>query len=127
MSRWINQNLNPKGRQIGDCTVRAIAKATGQTWDETYIGLAAEGFNIKDMPSSNSVWGRYLQRHGFRRFAAPDRCPECYTVEEFCADHPYGTYVLALQSHVVAAIDGRFFDSWPSGQEAVIFYWERID
>lgn len=26
-------NPNPEGKQVGDCTVRAIAKATGKSWD----------------------------------------------------------------------------------------------
>lgn len=124
---WVKENLNPKGKQIGDCTVRAIAKATGQTWDEVYTGLALQGFKQKDMPSSNSVWGKYLHENGFHRFAISDSCPDCYTVEQFCIDHPRGTYVLALQSHVVAAIDGCSFDTWDSSQEPIIFYWERTE
>ena len=32
-------NPNPMARSVGDCTVRAISKATGQDWEETYIGL----------------------------------------------------------------------------------------
>ena len=32
-------NPNPAGLKVGDCTVRAIAKGTGKSWDEVYIGL----------------------------------------------------------------------------------------
>lgn len=124
---WVKENLNPLGKQIGDCTVRAIAKAMRKPWDDVYVGLATEGFKAKDMPSSNSVWGRYLKNNGFKRYTVPDSCPDCYTVEQFCLDHPKGTYVLALQSHVVCSIDGRFIDSWDSGQEPLVFYWERTD
>ena len=35
-------NPNPVGRSVGDCTVRAIAKALDQTWEETYVGLALD-------------------------------------------------------------------------------------
>lgn len=123
MARWINENLNPRGKHVGDCVVRAIAKATGQSWDDTYTALCLQGYQDKDLLSSNSVWGRYLQSIGFQRRIAPDAC----TVEQFCADHPSGTYVLALQSHVVAAISGCYIDSWDSGQEPLIYYWERHD
>ena len=125
MAQWIKKNLNPMGKQIGDCTVRAIAKAMGRPWDDVYVGLAAEGFRCKDMPSSNTVWGTYLKNNGFKRYTIPDRCPDCYTVAQFCEEHPQGTYVLALQSHVVAAIDGQYIDSWDSGQEPLVYYWER--
>ena len=32
-------NPNPAGQKVGDCTVRAIAKATGKSWDEVYKGM----------------------------------------------------------------------------------------
>ena len=60
-------NENPAGRNVGDCTVRAISKALGQSWDATYWNLCIEGNLLKDMPSSNAVWGAYLRRQGFER------------------------------------------------------------
>lgn len=27
-------NPNPAGARVGDCTVRALCKATGKSWDE---------------------------------------------------------------------------------------------
>ncbi len=60
-------NPNPQGRVVGDCTVRAISKALGQSWEQTYIGLCLQGFLMGDMPSSNAVWGAYLRSKGFRR------------------------------------------------------------
>lgn len=125
--RWVNENLNPLGKQVGDCTVRAIAKATGKTWEEVYLGLSVEGYGMKDLPSSNAVWSKYLKRLGYKRRIMPDTCPDCYTVEAFCEDHPDGTYILALPSHVVCSIDGKYIDSWDSGQESIIFYWERSE
>lgn len=125
MSRWVNKNLNPRGKHVGDCVVRSVAKACRKTWDEAYTALTVQGFADKDLPSSNLVWGNYLKSEGFKRYAVPDTCPDCYTVEQFCEEHPAGTYVLALQSHVVVAVDGQYWDSWDSGQEPLIYYWER--
>lgn len=120
-------NLNPFGRQVGDCTVRAIARATGKGWEETYIGLCLQGLMLGDMPSANSVWSAYLRQNGFIRNVVPNTCPDCYTVSEFAADHPHGMYVLALSSHVVCVEDGTYFDSWDSGNEIPLFYWEKED
>lgn len=47
------------------------------------------------------------------------------TVAEFCREHPQGLYVLVCDGHVVTAVDGEYWDSWDSGDEAVIYYWER--
>lgn len=120
-------NANPMALRVGDCTVRAISKALGQSWDETYIGLCVAGLEQCDMPSANAVWGRYLKRHGYTRRALPDTCPDCYTVEAFTQEHPEGTFILALPSHVVAVIDGDYFDTWDSGSETPIYYWRKDD
>lgn len=118
-------NPNPKGKRVGDCTVRAISKALEQDWNHTYIGLAVQGYLDKDMPSANAVWGSYLKRHGFRQHLASDVCPDCETVEDFCRAMPNGTYILALSSHVVCVKDGCVCDSWDSTKEVPIFFWAK--
>ena len=119
-------NPNPHRNRVGDCTVRAICKATGQDWNRTYCALSAYGLACKDMPSANSVWGKYLRELGFRRYLI-DEDKFDYTVEDFCRDHPKGTYILAIDGHVVCAVDGLYYDSFDSGQEIVVFYWTRGD
>lgn len=118
-------NPNPAGRRsVGDCTVRALSKALGQTWEETYVGLALEGFTHGDLPNADSVWGPYLKAQGFTRHWMPDQCPDCYTVSDFAADHPQGTFILSMPGrHVVSVVDGRYFDSWDSGDECPSYYW----
>lgn len=50
---YVRHNENPNNANRGDCVIRAISLATGQTWDDTYVDLAVLGFGFKDMPSSN--------------------------------------------------------------------------
>mgnify|MGYP007038282472 FL=1 len=64
---------------------------------------------------------------GYTMKPIPDTCPDCYTVREFCKDHPMGTYVLGTGSHVVAVRDGNYFDTWNSGDEVPIIYWRKRD
>ena len=127
---WRYLNLNPRGIHTGDCVVRACAFATGQSWDQTYEELCDEGFERKEMPSWNSTWWAFLERRGFHRHIIPDRCPYCYTVADFAADHPYGTFVLFIPGnvgHVVALDRGDWFDTWDSGQEIPLAYWQKGD
>lgn len=124
---WIYGNPNPYGKHVGDCTVRAIANATGQGWYETYFALCLQGAIMCDMPSSNAVTTAYLKRIGFRRRTIPDNCPECYCVEDFCADHPNGTFVIGTGSHLLAVIDGKYCDSWESGRETPVYYFEKME
>ena len=51
---YVFYNPNPSGKRVGDCVIRAIAKLTGRTWEETYIGVASQGFAAHDMPSSGA-------------------------------------------------------------------------
>lgn len=125
MSGFVRHNENPKGRSVGDCTVRAIAKATGKNWEQTYAGLSLQGFRMCDMPSANHVWGAYLREQGFQRRMMPEECPDGYTVEEFSREHPQGVYILAIPGHVVCVEDGNWFDTWDSGGEIPMYYWER--
>lgn len=112
-------NANPVARRGDDCTVRAIATALGKSWDEIYIELCLYGLMYHDMPSSNHVWGEYLIKNGYTRHMVPTRC----TVKEFSQDHDKGVYILALHGHVVALIDGDYYDSWDSGDEIPLYYW----
>lgn len=118
-------NTNPAGKNVGDCVIRAVSKATGQGWDETYTALCVQGLIDCDMPSANAVWGNYLRGLGFRRYIIPDTCPGCYTVARFAAEHPAGTYILALSGHVVCVQDGTVFDSWDSSNEVVLYFWVK--
>jgi hypothetical protein len=122
---YINFNANPIGKQVGDCVIRAISKVTNQEWATTYAELAVQGYLMCDMPSSNSVWAAYLKGQGFKRHIVPDTCPSCYTVKDFCREHPNGTYLLSLDKHVVAIINGDYYDTFDTGNETVIYFFER--
>ena len=124
MKRWKVYNPNPIKNRVGDCTVRAISKALGQDWETTYAGLTAYGFIRGDMPNANHVWGAYLKSKGFKQYVI-ETIKEFYTVEDFCNDYPLGTFILAIDGHVVCVEDGFYYDTWDSGGEIPIYYWKR--
>lgn len=124
---WARFNPNPSGRNVGDCAVRAIAKAMNTTWEDAYSGLAVEGMLLHDMPSANAVWGSFLRNHGYEREIVPNTCPDCYTLNDFCADHPQGMFIVALDNHVVAVCDGSFYDTWDSGNEIPIYFYKKTE
>ena len=125
MSNWKSYNPNPQSYRVGDCAVRAISKALEQDWETTYAGLAAYGFMLCDMPNANWVWGAYLEDEGFRQCIVNKHGKRIYTVADFCQDNPQGTYILAIDGHVVCVADGNYYDSWDSGKEIPLYYWTR--
>jgi hypothetical protein len=118
-------NPHPSQRRIGDCVIRAISKVLDWEWNDTYTALCLQGYVMSDLPSSNQIWGAFLRKQGFIRQVVPNECPDCYTVEDFCKDHPTGIYVLGTGSHAVAVVDGFYYDAWESGREQPIYYYEK--
>ena len=116
-------NPNPRGAKVGDCVIRAISKATGESWDDVYTGLTFQGFALKDMPSANYVWGEYLKSKGFRRHVIPNNCPQCVTVGQFAKENNNGVYILGTGTHVVTVVDGVVYDTWDSSDEVPIYYY----
>ena len=124
---WQFHNPNPKQKSVGDCTVRAISRATSKDWMETYLDLCLFGLLMADMPSANAVTTSYLKNKGFRRRTIPDDCPDCYTIENFCEDHPKGTFVIGTGSHLTTVIDSVLWDSWDSRNETPVYYFEKLE
>ena len=119
-------NPNPiKNKRVGDCVVRAISKALNQSWEETYIELSLLGYIMGDWGSSNAVWNAYLISQGFTRDIVSADCPECYTIEDFCNEHPHGTYVVGTGSHAVCVENGILHDSWNSSGEIAIYFYKK--
>ena len=125
MSTWIKWNPNPVGNRVEDCAQRAIAAALDVDWD-TASDLIHDFAKPMGVPEhSDAAWGAVLRREGFMRAVIPNRCPDCYTVADFCRENPNGVFVLKTSGHVVTVIDGHIYDTWDSSGEIPAYYWYR--
>lgn len=124
-SKWIQINPNPNGKSVGDCTVRAISLATGQSWEKTYLDLCIQGYILSDMPSSNDVWMAYLADKGWTFHRLQDDCPFCYTIKDFCREYNRGVYIVGTGTHVICVKEGDWMDAWDSGDKTPLFYFSR--
>lgn len=122
---FIPYNPNPEKVLVGDCVVRAISKVLDQDWDDTYLGICIQGLIMKDMPSSNTVWGAYLRLRGFVKKAIPNTCPDCYTIREFAEENQNGAFVLGTGTHAVAVVNGDYYDTSDSGDEVPLYFWMK--
>lgn len=125
MAVWKHFNNNPVNRSVGDCSVRAVSVALDTDWETAYALISLNGYLMADMPSSNSVWGAVLRQHGFSRYAIPNECEDCYTINDFADENPHGVYVVGTGNHVVTIRDGVIYDSWDSRQEIPVYYWHK--
>lgn len=119
---YVYYNANPSKKTVGDCSVRAISKATNQPWEKIYMELCDLGLEMFDMPSSNAIGAELLKDYGFRSFPL---CHQCRTVRGFCSENPYGTFVLGTGTHVVAVADGDYYDIFDSGDEIIVYAFRK--
>lgn len=122
---YIYYNPNPCRKSTSDCVIRAIAKILDLDWGDVYLGLCEEGFAQCDLPNSNVVFNKYLLDRGFRKYPIPNTCPQCYSLAEFCLDHPIGEFIVCTGDHVVAVIDGNHYDLWNSEDVVPAYFYER--
>lgn len=124
---YVFYNPNPKGKtNVGDCSVRAVSKATGTTWNVAFWGLVETANELCDMPSSKKTIEAYLKKEGFEwNGFKVKRGEKRMTVDEFCDVYTHGVYVLRLSGHVVTVIDGAFYDTWDCGASPLYGYWSK--
>ncbi len=133
---YIYYNDNPFDLDVGDCVIRAISLALNYNWFMVHDELSFLSRKMADMPSSNRVWKQYLYDKGYREYQINNTCPSCLTVEKFCRQHPRGRYILSTAeytkardnlivtgTHVVAVIDGNYYDTWDSGGDVPLSYF----
>lgn len=121
--KFIKYNGNPCGKENGDCVIRAISIATGKKWYQIYAGLCVQGRFECGWGNFNEVWSNYLLYLGYSRHGLPYN-PR-YTVADFAADHPHGTYILGTGEHAVCVANGNIVDSWYSGNEIPRYYFVK--
>lgn len=122
---YIHYNPNPAGNYTIDCVVRAVSKLMDMDWDTAYFKLSIQGFVDKSILVDDKVLGNFLRQYGYRPVPIPDTCPNCYTVRDFAYDHPRGRFLVKTYDHVIAVIDGDYYDSGDSGDEIPIYYYRR--
>lgn len=124
---YVFYNPNPlQNLSAGDCTIRAISKAMDWDWEKTYSAICLQGFRMAEMPSSNSVWGTFLLQNGFEEHSLMKRCTDCYNIINFCIDHPKGTFVIGTGEHALCICDGKYYDTFDSGDMIPTYYFEKL-
>ena len=120
-------NENPKDRRTDDCVVRAIATATGQSWDKTLMGLTQCALKHKYMIHCPELYGKYLKELGWVKQKQPKKSNnKKYKASEFLQNFK-GTAVANLGTfHVACLKDGQVWDIWDSSNEIVGNYWTKM-
>lgn len=119
-------NPHPNKKEIGDCVIRALCKATDKDWDTMYKELFELGYEIKDLPNGDGTWKEYLKRNGFIKHSIKvTKGSKRPTVDSFSRSNRKGTYVLNVANHLVTVVDGYYYDTWDCGYKSLYGYYEK--
>ena len=114
----------------GDCTIRALAKVLNCSWLEAFdkqipICRREQVSNIFYAPLK--IRNAFMKELGFNYVGISNkRGSKRPTVESFCKEHKKGIYILNVANHEVAAVDGKYYDTWDSGGCSLYGYYEKI-
>ena len=114
-------NPHPKGLSTDDCVKRAIVVVTGMDYSRIQRELN-EYKKVTGAKSFNSVKNlRYVEDVLKAKMMSFNKQ---VTAEEFCKKHPRGRYILDMDEHWSACVDGCIYDTWDPGNKKVNFAYE---
>lgn len=110
----------------GDCVIRSLSKAINKEWLEVFEELLPYARKLQCMPNGKPCYEKYLRDCGFSYVGISNKKgSKRPTVHSFVKDNPNGTYVLRVAHHLVAVVDGYYYDTWDSGEKSLYGYWEK--
>lgn len=123
--KYYQPNKKDVKDDCGDCVIRALSKVTGNDWGTIFMNLVPIALEMQRMPNERECFERYINENGFKWQSlgkiVGKRRP---TVAEFARKHKQGKYIVRVAHHVVAVVDGNYYDTWDSGDRPMYGYWE---
>lgn len=124
--RWVEFNPNPgKNTKANDCTIRAYCAAEGLSWDEAYDIASQAGKDNAYMPNDKSTVEKIITEKFGYEVCKLEKGEKKLTVSEFAIKYNVGTYLVMVARHLVAVVDGQYYDSWDCGDKKVSKYFEK--
>ena len=115
---------------FGDCTIRALAKVLDVSWLEAFdltIPLCRREQVESIFGCDIELRKKLLGELGFEYVGVSNkRGTKRPTVDTFAKEHPQGRYICNVVHHVVAVVDGKFYDTWDSGDCSLYGYFEYL-
>lgn len=123
---WEYFQPNPKHEKAGDCQIRAVCATTGLDWYTVFDKMVEFCRENCYVWYSNEAYNYLEDKFGFTKLPSAKRVKgkKATTVQMFCKEHPTGKFIVSTVHHVVGIKDGKYYDSWNSGEEAIYRIYE---
>ena len=128
MLTFKNYNVNPKGKRVGDCTIRAIAYASSQSWEKVHEDLFKIAMKEKCVVNEKRCEEKYLDQLGFIKMKQPRKRDNTkYLVRELdkLIDTNRYDVIVSVANHLTCVDGNNIIDIWDCGYKSVGNYWFR--
>ncbi len=117
-------NCNPHHKRTDDCVIRAIAAATGDSWEETLRELTEYMLKTGYMISTPELYGKYLKDKGWKKQKQPvHKDGTKVLIKEFLDTFDGSAVAHAGKGHVTYLSEGNLYDIWNCENEVLGSYW----
>ena len=114
--------------KVGDCQIRALSKVLDRTWLETFdliTPICRERQTMDIFSCDLNKTKESMQTLGFQYTGISNKKgSKRPTVDSFAKTHKDGRYIASLANHVVAIVDGKYYDTWDCGYKSLYGYYE---
>ena len=128
---YIEENVNPKKKKVGDCSTRAIVKATGISYPEALQAQCDVAIKTCYGITDSEVVEKVLSTYGFEKILV--KVPKGSTrpivaelAKKTSKKSKYEAIVCRVSNHFVACRDGNYYDIWDCGNKSVYGYYAKL-
>lgn len=94
------------------------------TWMEVFEDTLPVCINNQALHNNQIVYTEYLKSKGFVYVGISNKKgTKRPTVKSFAKEHKEGVYFVTVANHVVAVVNGMYYDTWDSGEKSMYGYW----
>ena len=107
----------------GDCVVRALCKVLDKTWIEVFDLLVEKARVSQCMPNGKEAYAGVLKDFGFVYHGVSNKKGTTRPLVKQFAKQTQAPAVARTAHHLTACVDGKFYDTWDSGDRSMYGYW----
>lgn len=126
MTKFMNYNINPKGHKTNDCVIRALAYASGKTWDEVFLELNEIAFKKKRPFNDKIVYEKWLTDNGFVKMKQPRKQWDntkylAKEIDQLISKDDIA--VISMAHHLSCVVEHTIVDIWNCGNKTIGNYY----
>lgn len=111
---------------FGDCAIRAFTKAEGCSWLESYDLMWKISREVRCPMNCKHGFEHIMKTLGYTYTGINNKKgSKRPTVSQFAGKHKTGTYICVVANHYVTVTDGKYWDTWDSGEKSLYGYWQK--